>query len=142
MKKQIRIGVFETNSSSEHSACISEIGGTILTEEEFALYESGELKVTPSGEVIQPEDYKAMIESIREQAGKEWDSGERKITPWGDGATREHYIEYWVHEYEYHNDIKRHVRYGDDEFRIQVSQREIDGKTYHVISFAQSELDY
>ena len=139
MKRQIRIGVFETNSSSEHSACISEIGGTILTEKEFALFESGELKVTPSGEVIQPEDYQAMIELIREQAGNEWDTNKCKPTSWRKCETRKDYIAYWLDRYEYDNDVKCHIRY--DEFRVETFQREIDGKTYYVVAFAEAELD-
>ena len=51
MKQQIRVGVFETNSSSEHSISISN-EMVILSEEEYEEYESGSLKITPKGEKI------------------------------------------------------------------------------------------
>lgn len=139
MKQQIRVGVFETNSSSEHSACITKIGGTILTEEEFALYEAGELRVSPIGEVTTPEDYKAMRELVHEQAGKEWDEDRRRSTSWRTCKTRKDYIAYWLDQYDYDCDVKRHVRY--DEFMVETFKREINGKIYYAVSFAEAELD-
>ena len=141
MKRQIRIGVFETNSSSEHSVSISEIGGAILTEEEFALYESGELKITPTGEIIKPEDFKVMRELIHEEAGNEWDNHRCKQT-WMKVDTRKDYIAYRLNEFEYENDIKRHVIYGDERaFSIETIKREINGKIYYIVAYANAELD-
>lgn len=49
MKKQIRIGVFETNSSSTHAVAI-------LNEEEYAKYQKGDLLISRYGDVTPAEE--------------------------------------------------------------------------------------
>ena len=55
--KQIRVGVFETNSSSTHSL-------TIVSEEEYEKWKSGELIFNHNdGELVPiPADYKKLVE--------------------------------------------------------------------------------
>lgn len=76
MKRQIRRGVFETNSSSTHSL-------TMCSEEEFEKWKNGELLfdrwgsenfVSPKGMTnSQKNDAKECYESIKDDFKKEWD---------------------------------------------------------------------
>lgn len=77
MKKQIRRGVFETNSSSTHSL-------TMCSEEEFEKWENGEILfdrwgsenfVSPKAMTdSQKNDAKEYYESTRDDFQKEWDN--------------------------------------------------------------------
>lgn len=77
MKKQIRRGVFETNSSSTHSL-------TMCSEEEFEKWKNGEILfdrwgsedfVSPKTMTdLQKNDAKEYYESTRDDFQKEWDN--------------------------------------------------------------------
>ena len=63
MLKQIRIGVFETNSSSTHAVAI-------ISDEEYKQYQSGELRLSRHGELISVQEYQKELIQQRELARK------------------------------------------------------------------------
>ena len=140
MKKQIRFGVFETNSSSEHSISIC-THTAILTADEYELYKSGELKVSPEGDITKIEEFEPEIKKIEQEAGKKWDECpddeipkvHRKYSP---RYTRDVYIQDEIERYLWGIDAKldRHLKITHDE-------REIKGHTYHAISVTSGKVD-
>ena len=54
MKKQVRTGVFETNSSSTHAV-------TIITDEEYQLYKAGKLHISRYAELATQEEIKLNV---------------------------------------------------------------------------------
>lgn len=64
MKKILRTGVFETNSSSTHSI-------TICTKEEYDLYEKGEMYLNHNNNLV-----------TKEQLFESWQNGQKNICRW------------------------------------------------------------
>ena len=69
MKMQVRMGVFETNSSSTHAV-------TILTDEEYQKYRTGGLRISRNGELITAEAYQKALQVDSEKARKSYDTSE------------------------------------------------------------------
>ena len=134
MKQQIRVGVFETNSSSEHSISISN-EMVILSEEEYEEYESGSLKITPKGEKITKEEFRKEMERIENKCTEEWNAngGVRNY------KSLEDYIQWVKNIYYWSHDIKEYGAGAEAE--IFHASRDINGETVHVISICEGE-DY
>lgn len=134
-KQQIRRGVFETNSSSEHAIAIHN-HIAILTNEEYALYLAGDLKVSPYGKITQPEEYNANIQEITEKALARWKKcGKDEYPKSLFHSDRKNYIDGEVYQYDMSVDVKRY-HYGREIFE---NEREINGETVHVLSICDGE---
>ena len=116
MKQQIRVGVFETNSSSTHAV-------SILTEDEYNDYIDGNLMVSRNGEFITKEEYQERIEAAKEVAKKRWEDTSR---------LKEIYKDFD----DYMNSYCSGVMYDFDERNMDIehSERTVNGDKVHAIS--------
>ena len=116
MKMQVRMGVFETNSSSTHAV-------TILTDEEYQKYRTGGLRISRNGELITTEAYQKALQIDRERARKSYETSEY--------AKKYHdsFESYWNSWYD-------GVKYDFDERNMDVehSERLINGEKVHALS--------
>lgn len=96
MKKQIRRGVFETNSSSVHSI-------TMCSDDEYKRWESGEAYVSDGGDFFTRDE---IIQELKEK--KSWRTEDLRYpnVNWDD--------EYEVNELIEDNDYKTYSQYWDD----------------------------
>ena len=116
MKRQVRMGVFETNSSSTHAV-------TILTDEEYQKYRNGGLRISRNGELITTEAYQKALQVDREMVRKSYETNEC--------AKKHHdsFESYW-------NSWYYGVKYDFDERYMDVehSERVINGEKVHALS--------
>lgn len=116
MKRQVRKGVFETNSSSTHAV-------TILTDEEYQKYRTGGLRISRNGELITTDAYQKALQVDREKARKSYETNEH--------AKKYHdsFESYWQAWYD-------GVKYDFDENNMDVehSERVINGEKVHALS--------
>ena len=69
MKKQVRTGVFETNSSSTHAV-------TIITDEEYQLYKAGKLHISRYAKLATQEEYDKLLKEAIEKAKTNYEKSE------------------------------------------------------------------
>ena len=116
MKRQIRFGVFETNSSSTHSV-------TILTDDQYNQYKRGELLISRDAAIVSKDEYNKQLENEKKSAQKTYET---------DPYCRKYYSsfeEYWESCYD-------GVKYEFDErnMDIQHAEKEINGEKVHALS--------
>ena len=116
MKRQIRQGVFETNSSSTHAVAI-------LTDDQYQKYRNREIRISRNGEVITNEDYLKRYQIEREKARKSYETSEYAK------KYHENFDSYWKSWYD-------GVKYDFDENRMDIehAEREINGVKVHALS--------
>ena len=116
MKRQIRQGVFETNSSSTHAVAI-------LTDEQFQKYRNREIRISRNGDIVTNEDYLKAYQIEREKA--------RKLYETNPNARKYHdtFDSYWQAWYS-------GVKYEFDERNMDIehAEREINGVKVHALS--------
>lgn len=117
MKRQIRQGVFETNSSSTHAVAI-------ISDDEYKQYQSGELRLSRHGELVSVEEYQKEQRQQRELARKNFESSENLKTSYGGDFDK-----YWER-------VKTSYLYEYDESQMDVKHAEkvINGEKVHAIS--------
>ena len=117
MKRQIRLGVFETNSSTTHAV-------TILTQEEYDKYKAGKTRVSRNGEFYDEEAYDKYLEDEKNEACKRYERSEwlKKYYPT--------FEEYWE------KNTLNSIRYVFDERHMDIEhvEREVDGVKVHALS--------
>ena len=117
MKRQIRKGVFETNSSSTHAVAI-------ISDDEYKQYQSGELRLSRHGKLVSVQEYQKEQRQQRELARKTFESSENlKISCGGD------FVKYW-------ESVKTSYMYEYDENKMDVEHTEkvINGEKIHALS--------
>lgn len=117
MLKQIRQGVFETNSSSTHAVAI-------ISDDEYKQYKSGELRLSRHGELISVQEYQKEQRQQRELARKNFESNKNLKTSYGGDFDK-----YW-------ENVKTSYMYEYDESQMDVEHAEkiINGEKVHAIS--------
>ena len=117
MLRQIRQGVFETNSSSTHAVAI-------ISDDEYKQYQSGELRLSRHGELISIQEYKKEQREQIELARKKFESNENLKTSYGGNFDK-----YW-------EKVKTSYMYEYDENQMDVEHAEkvINGEKVHAIS--------
>jgi hypothetical protein len=116
MKRQIRLGVFETNSSSTHAV-------VILTDNEYSDYCSGNLMISRNGEIITKQEYDERIASAKERSKKYWA---------GDAWCQEHYPDfeqYWLNTFD-----ETAYEFDENNMEIEHCKRDVNGGTVHALS--------
>lgn len=117
MLKQIRIGVFETNSSSTHAVAI-------ISDDEYKQYQSGELRLSRHGELISVEEYQKERRQQRELARKKFESSENLKTSYGGD-----FDEYWKRV-----NTSYMYEYDENKMVVEHTEKVINGEKVHAIS--------
>ena len=117
MKRLVRQGVFETNSSSTHAVAI-------LSQAEYDKYKAGEFYISRYGNLYDEDQYEEYIEDQKKRARESYESSQ-----WAQK-------EYSTFERYWENDAIDDVSYEFDLDRMEIehTERELDGITVHAIS--------
>lgn len=124
MKRQIRFGVFETNSSSTHAVAI-------MTEEEYQKYKKGEVLISRYGDVMTKEEYEAEVKAekkkLLDKAEYNWNKYYKD-----DGRYYKNIEEYKQSLEEKETDTE--YNFDTDNMEVELAEREIGGVKVHAIS--------
>lgn len=139
MKRQIRKGVFETNSSSTHGIAITN-HIVIFTDKEYKDYQNGLLFVNNYGEMMTMEEFEKEVAPIIKRARREWarcaDNKSPKTYYTGRNLGEDDYVKDMVDNWKRSNLARE-----DSETELTWTAREINGELVHVLSIAKGE-DY
>ena len=118
MKKQVRTGVFETNSSSTHAV-------TIVTDEEYQLYKAGKLHISRYAELATQEEYDKLLKEAMEKAKKNYEKSE---------YLKQHYKTF--EDYCDQNDIEFDFLYNwnEDSIEVEHAEKDVNGVKVHALS--------
>lgn len=118
MKKQVRTGVFETNSSSTHAVII-------VTDEEYQLYKAGKLHISRYAELATQEEYDKLLEKGIQKAKENFEKSE---------YLQSHYDSF--EDYCDKHDLAFDIMYNWNEDCIDVehAEKEVNGTTVHALS--------
>ena len=130
MKQQVRVGVFETNSSSTHAV-------TILTDDEYKQYQMNQLHISRYGDLIWQEEYDKLLAEATEGAKARLKRGWEDPNDYMYKDLHKHYktleaaIENSDLDYEINS---RMYEYSDDYMEIEHAEKEINGVKVHALS--------
>ena len=116
MRKQIRFGVFETNSSSTHAVAI-------LTDDEYDQYRKGELLISRYGKIVSKAEIEKEAKEYAEKKALDYDKLDNYIKSC---YTREEWYECNFDDQMWY--------YNTDEMEIEHDSRVIDGVVVHALS--------
>ena len=118
MKKQVRTGVFETNSSSTHAV-------TIITDEEYQLYKAGKLHISRYAELATQEEYDKLLEKGIQKAKENFEKSE---------YLQSHYDSF--EDYCNRHDLEFEIMYNWNEDCIEVehAEKDVNGVKVHALS--------
>lgn len=118
MKKQVRTGVFETNSSSTHAV-------TIITDEEYQLYKAGKLHISRYAELATQEEYDKLLNEAIEKAKANYEKSE---------YLQKHYESF--EDYCNQNNIEFVFLYdwNEDSIEVEHAEKDVNGIKVHALS--------
>jgi hypothetical protein len=123
MKRQIRFGVFETNSSSTHAVAV-------MTDEEYQKYKKGEVLISRYGDVMTKEEYEAEVKAEKKKLLDKAEDNWNKYY-----KDRSHYksIEEYKEALE-EEETDTEYNFDTDNMEVEHAEREVGGVKVHAIS--------
>ena len=118
MKKQVRAGVFETNSSSTHAV-------TIITDDEYQLYKEGKLHISRYAKIATEDEYDKLLNEAMEKAKTNYEKSEYLQKHY------ESFEDYWDQD-----DIEFDFLYdwNEDLIEVEHAEKDVNGVKVHALS--------
>ena len=118
MKKQVRTGVFETNSSSTHAV-------TIITDEEYQLYKAGKLHISRYAKLATQEEYDKLLENGIQKEKENFEKSE---------FLKNHYDSF--EDYCDKHDLEFDIMYdwNEDSIEVEHAEKDVNGVKVHALS--------